>query len=55
LVTKVNDQLVTNADGLGAAVHSRAPGSTVALSYRDPAGNGRTAQVVLGTDQGQQP
>jgi len=52
-VTKVNDQLISNTDALLAAVHTKAPGATIALSYRDPAGNGRTAQVVLGTDQGQ--
>jgi putative serine protease PepD len=54
LVTKVNDQLIGNADGLVAAVHTKAPGATIALSYLDPAGYGRTTQVVLGTDQGQQ-
>jgi putative serine protease PepD len=54
LVTKVNGQLISNADGLVAAVHTKAPGTTIALSYLDPAGDGRTAQVVLGTDQGQQ-
>jgi putative serine protease PepD len=54
LVTKVNDQLISNADGLVAAVHTKAPGATIALSYLDPAGYGRTTQVVLGTDQGQQ-
>jgi putative serine protease PepD len=54
LVTKVNDQLISNADALLAAVHSRAPGATIALSYLDPTGNGRIAQIVLGTDQGQQ-
>jgi putative serine protease PepD len=53
LVTKVNDQLVTNADGLVAAVHTKAPGATIAVSYLDPAGHGRIAQIVLGTDQGQ--
>jgi putative serine protease PepD len=54
LVTKVNDQLISNADALVAAVHTKAPGATITLSYLDPAGAGRTAQVVLGTDQGQQ-
>jgi putative serine protease PepD len=54
LVTKVNDQLISNADALFAAVQSKAPGATIALSYLDPAGDGRTTQVVLGTDQGQQ-
>jgi putative serine protease PepD len=54
LVTKVNDQLITNANGLMAAVHTNAPGATITLSYLDPAGDGRAAQVVLGTDQGHQ-
>jgi len=54
VVTKVNDQLISNTDALLAAVHSRAPGATIVVSYLDPAGDGRTAQVVLGTDQGQQ-
>jgi putative serine protease PepD len=53
LVTKVNDQLVSNADGLVAAAHSKAPGTTIDLSYLDPSGNARNAQVLLGTDQGQ--
>jgi putative serine protease PepD len=54
LVTKVNDQLISNADALLAAVHSKAPGATIAMSYLDATGDARTAQVVLGTDQGQQ-
>jgi putative serine protease PepD len=53
LVTKVNDQLISSTDALLAAVHTKAPGATIALSYLDSAGAGRTAQVVLGTDQGQ--
>jgi putative serine protease PepD len=54
LVTKVNDQLISNADGLVAAVHTKAPGATIDLSYLDSSGNARNAQVLLGTDQGQQ-
>jgi putative serine protease PepD len=54
LVTKVNDESISNANALVAAVHSKAPGTTIALSYLDPAGDGRRAQIVLGTDQGQQ-
>jgi putative serine protease PepD len=53
LVTKVNDQLISSTDALRAAVHTKAPGATIALGYLDSAGDGRTAQVVLGTDQGQ--
>jgi putative serine protease PepD len=54
LVTKVGDQLIDNADALAATVHAEAPGATVAVNYLDPSGGARTAEVVLGTDQGQQ-
>jgi putative serine protease PepD len=54
VVTKVDNQVVSSADALGAAVRSKAPGDTVTLNYLDPSGNTRTAQVTLGTDQGQQ-
>jgi putative serine protease PepD len=54
LVTKVDDQLIDNADALVATVHAKAPGDTIAVNYLDPSGGARTAQVLLGTDQGQQ-
>jgi putative serine protease PepD len=54
LVTKVDNQLINNADALAAAVHTKAPGATIAVNYLDPSGVARTAQVLLGTDQGQQ-
>jgi len=54
LVTKVDEQSVSNADALLAAVQSKAPGATIALNYLDDSGNARTARVLLGTDQGQQ-
>ena len=54
LVTKVDNQLINNADALAAAVHTKAPGATIAVNYIDPSGVARTAQVLLGTDQGQQ-
>jgi putative serine protease PepD len=54
LVTRVDDQLIDNAGGLAAAVHTKAPGATIAVNYLDPSGVARTAQVLLGTDQGQQ-
>ncbi len=54
LVTRVDGQSISNAEALLAAVHSKAPGTTIALNYVDPSGDARTAQVVLGTDQGQQ-
>jgi putative serine protease PepD len=54
LVTGVDGRPISDAEALLAAVHSKAPGATIALSYLDPAGNARNAQVLLGTDQGQQ-
>ncbi|WP_442928511.1 S1C family serine protease [Mycobacterium sp. JS623] len=54
LVTRVDGQSISSAEALLAAVHSKAPGATVALDYLEPSGDARTAQVVLGTDQGQQ-
>jgi putative serine protease PepD len=54
LVTRVDGQSISNAEALLAAVHSKAPGATIALNYLEPSGDARTAQVLLGTDQGQQ-
>jgi putative serine protease PepD len=54
LVTKVDDQLIDNADALAAVVLTKAPGATIAVNYLDPSGVARTAQVLLGTDHGQQ-
>jgi putative serine protease PepD len=56
VVTKVDNQLITNADALVAAVRSKAPGDAVTLNYLDPSGAASTAQVVLGSDraEGQQ-
>jgi putative serine protease PepD len=54
VITKVDEQVINNADALVAAVQSKAPGATIALDYLDPSGGPRTAQVLLGTDQGQQ-
>jgi putative serine protease PepD len=54
LVTRVDGQSISNAEALLAAVHSNAPGATIALNYLEPSGDARTAQVLLGTDQGQQ-
>lgn len=54
LITKVDDQPITDVDGLAAAVHTAAPGETMAVDYLDPAGSAHTAQVLLGTDRGQQ-
>jgi putative serine protease PepD len=54
LITKVDDQLINNTVAVAAAVHTKAPGATIAVSYVDPSGVARTAHVLLGTDQGQQ-
>jgi putative serine protease PepD len=54
VVTKIDHQVIDDADGLVAAVQTKAPGDTVTLNYRDSRGVTRTAQVMLGTDQGEQ-
>jgi putative serine protease PepD len=54
VVTKVDHQLIGDADALVAAVQTKAPGDTVTLDYRDSLGVARTAHVMLGTDQGEQ-
>jgi putative serine protease PepD len=51
VVTKVDDRRVNSADGLVAAVRSRAPGDKVTLTYVDPSGDSRTVQVTLGKAQ----
>jgi putative serine protease PepD len=50
VVTKVDHQMIDNAEALVAAVQVKAPGVTVTLGYLDPTGISRTAHVVLGTD-----
>jgi putative serine protease PepD len=53
VVTKVDHQVIDNAEALVAAVQTKAPGVTVTIDYLDPTGVSRTAQVVLGTDHAQ--
>ncbi len=48
VVTKVNDRTINSADGLVAAVRSKAPGDKITLTYLDPSGDTRTVQVTLG-------
>jgi putative serine protease PepD len=48
IVTKVDDRPINSADGLVAAVRSKAPGDKVSLTYQDPGGGARTVQVTLG-------
>jgi putative serine protease PepD len=51
VVTKVDDRPVNSADGLVAAVRSKAPGDKVTLTYKDPSGDSRKVQVTLGKAQ----
>jgi putative serine protease PepD len=51
VVTKVDDRPVNSADGLVAAVRSKAPGDKVTLTFRDPSGENKTVQVTLGKAQ----
>jgi putative serine protease PepD len=51
VVTKVDDRPVNSADGLVAAVRSKAPGDKVTLTYKDPSGDNKTVQVTLGKAQ----
>ncbi len=51
VVTKLDDRVISSADGLVAAVRSKAPGDTVTLTYADPSGGGKTVAVKLGTAQ----
>ncbi len=51
VVTKVDDRPIESADALVAAVHSRAPGDHVTLTYMDASGASQTVQVTLGQAQ----
>jgi putative serine protease PepD len=52
VVTKVDDRPINSADGLVAAVRSKAPGEKVTLTFQDPkGGDNRTVQVTLGKAQ----
>ncbi len=48
VVTKVNDRTINSADGLVAAVRSKAPGEKITLTFLDPSGDARSLQVTLG-------
>jgi putative serine protease PepD len=54
VVTRVDHQVIGDADALAAAVQTKAPGDTITLNYLDSLGVARTDHVVLGTDQAQQ-
>jgi putative serine protease PepD len=51
VVTRIDNQPIDTADALVAAVRSKAPGAQVTLTYLDPAGVTKTAQIILGTEQ----
>jgi putative serine protease PepD len=51
LITKIDDQIVENADAFVAAVQSRAPGTRVTVGIVDPSGRQRTVDIVLGSDR----
>jgi putative serine protease PepD len=51
VVTKIDDRPVNSADGLVAAVRSKAPGEKVTLTFKDPSGDSKTVQVTLGKAQ----
>lgn len=51
VITKVDDRPIDGADGLVAAVRSKAPGDNVTLTYTDRSGAPQTVQVTLGQAQ----
>jgi putative serine protease PepD len=51
VITKVDDRPIDSAEALVAAVHSKAPGDTVSLTYTDTSGADKTVQVKLGQAQ----
>src|SRR5262249_38468216 len=53
VITRVDDVLITSADGLVAAVGAKAPGDSVTLTYIDPSGSARTTKLTLATVQDQ--
>ncbi|HTF10992.1 MAG TPA: trypsin-like peptidase domain-containing protein [Asanoa sp.] len=48
VITKIDGQVIDGPEALVAAVRSRAPGDTVAVTYLDPSGAPQTTQVTLG-------
>ena len=51
VVTKLDDRIISGADGLVAAVRSKAPGDKVTLTYSQPSGGDKTVEVTLGRAQ----
>ncbi|AKK27941.1 S1C family serine protease [Mycobacterium sp. EPa45] len=51
VITKVDNTVIDGPESLVAAIHSKAPGDTVTLTYDDPSGASRTVEVTLGQMQ----
>ncbi|AQT82781.1 serine protease [Mycolicibacterium litorale] len=51
VITKVDSQVIDGPEALVAAIHSKAPGDNVTLTYDDPSGSSHTVQVTLGQMQ----
>lgn len=51
VITKVDNQVIDGPEALVAAIHSKAPGDNVTLTYNDPSGSSHTVQVTLGQMQ----
>ena len=51
VITKVDNRVIDGPESLVAAIHSKAPGDNVTLTYNDPAGASQTVQVTLGQMQ----
>jgi putative serine protease PepD len=54
IVTAVGDQVIASGNALIAAVQSKAPGTTVTLTFIDTAGKHSAVEVNLGIDQSQE-
>ncbi len=51
VITKVDNTVIDGPESLVAAIHSRAPGDSVTLTYADPSGASHTVGVTLGQMQ----
>lgn len=51
VITKVDNHVIDGPESLVAAIHSKAPGDGVTLTYDDPSGSSHTVQVTLGQMQ----
>ncbi len=50
-IPKLDNRVINSGDALVAAIRSRAPGSQVTLTVKNPAGDTREVQVTLGSAQ----